>query len=161
MALLFYLILCVCFGGRFRFLFFGNYKIKNNGNKENNGNAVFTENGFDDIGEDRKHFGGLCEAETDRKRKCGNGDISLREAAVAEHLKTADNDRTKHHNGTAAEYGFGKGCEYGTDRRKNTCDDHDDRACGNTEAVYDLGHCDKTDILAEGCDGQATKARGK
>ncbi len=50
------------------FLFFRDHKIKNDGNKENDGYAVFSENSAEDIRENGEHYRRLRKTKTNAER---------------------------------------------------------------------------------------------
>ena len=100
---------------------------------------------------------GLCETETNAEREGSDAHISLRVTAFSEHTDTGNNDRAEHHERATAENGIRKGRQDDAKAGDNACQNHKCRTASDSLTVYDLGHSDKTDILAEGCDRHAAE----
>ena len=90
-------------------------------------------------------------------REGSDAHISLRVTAFSEHTNTGDDDRSEHHERAAAENGIRKGRQNDAEAGDDASQNHKCRAAADSLTVYDLGHSDKTDILAEGCDRHAAE----
>lgn len=102
-----------------------------------------------DIREDGENFRHLRKADSYAERKGGDRDIALAEAAVADHLKAADHNISKHNDRTAAEDSFRKRVEQCAKYREQSGKDHDSRSGRDRKTVDNFCHCDQSDILAE------------
>ena len=132
-------------------------QVQNDSYDEDDSDAVLREDSLDDIREDREEVLALGEAESDTEGQGRDDGVPLREAALTDHLKTADDDGTKHHDGTAAEYGIRKSGEERTEHREDTGEDHDHGAGRDGETVDDLRHRDESHVLAERGDRQTAE----
>ena len=135
--------------------------VLHNCRDEDHSNAVFSEDGANDIGEDIEHIGHLSKSKTDAERQRRDCNIALTESARTNHLQSRNNDISKHNDGASAKDRLGKArkdrSEYGEHARKY----ENSRARGNRKSVDDLRHRKKTYVLAEGRDRHTTEASGK
>lgn len=100
---------------------------------------------------------GVCVKPRPMLREGSDAHISLRVTAFSEHTNTGDDDRSEHHERAAAENGIRKGRQNDAEAGDDASQNHKCRAAADSLTVYDLGHSDKTDILAEGCDRHAAE----
>ena len=100
---------------------------------------------------------GVCVKPRPMLREGSDAHISLRVTGFSEHTDTGNNDRAEHHERAATENGIRKGRQDDAEAGDNACQNHKCRTASDSLTVYNLGHSDKTDILAEGCDRHAAE----
>ena len=94
------------------------HQIRNDCNQKYRCHTVIRENILHDIREDGEDFRHLRKADSYAERKGGDRDITLAEAAVADHLKAAEHNISKHNDRAAAEDSFRKRVEQCTKDRE-------------------------------------------
>ena len=78
---------------------------------------------------------------------------------AGKHPNAADDNGAKHHKSTSTKNSVRKGGQDNSKSREKASKDHDQGAAGNGLTINNMGHGDKTDILAEGCDRHAAENR--
>ena len=76
-------------------------------------------------------------------------------------MQTADDNVTKHHQGTTAKYGIWQCGKHRTKDREDTGKDHDHSTGSNGKAVDNFCHSDQTNVLAERCDWHTAEKTGE
>lgn len=88
------------------FFLFREDEVEDNGDNEYDCYAVFSEDVFDQFGEDFEDGRGLGEADADADCEGGDGDVACAISAAGNHLYAGKYNRAEHHQGTSAKYGF-------------------------------------------------------
>lgn len=145
----------------FHFLNFHILRQQQYGHNKYNCHAVRREDILDDLREDTPDIGfaGRGKADSDGQGECGDGYVPLAEAGFGEHLDSADEDASEHHQGTAAQHGFRKAGEKVSDRRKKSREDHEYSAGHDGETVDNFRHVDQSDVLTERGQRRAAEQR--
>lgn len=127
----------------------GQDEAQDDGYHEHHRDDILRKYGLEQLWEDSPDSGfcGCGEAHTDRQRQGGDGDISLGEATLGDHLYTGQSDGTEHHDGTAAENRLRQGREKVTYGRQQAGEKHTDGSGHDGKAVDHLGHVDQTYVL--------------
>ena len=125
------------------------HQIRNDCDQKYRRHAIVRKDILHDIREDGEDFRHLRKADSYAERKGGDRDITLAEAAVADHLKAADHNISIHNDRSAAEDSFRKRIEQCAKDREQSGKDHDSRSGRDRKTVDDFCHCDQADVLAE------------
>ena len=140
--------------------FLGVDEVDEDGEDEDDGDAVLGEDALDNLGEDGEHRLGLGKAQSDGQGQGHDGLVAGVHLDAAEHIETGQHDVTEHHDGAAAEHALGNSGEQGAESGENAGDNHHGGAEGDGDTVDNARHTDETHILAEGSDRGATEHTG-
>ena len=141
----------------FFFLLLWQHEVEDNGDEEDEGNAVLGEDGADELGEDVEDGWHGGEAEANGKRETDDDHVALGETAARHHAKAGKDNASEHHYGAAAENGLRNGGENGTNGWHKAAENKDNGSCGNGKAVDNLGEGGKTYVLRERGYGRAAE----
>ena len=91
----------------FFFLLLWQHEVEDNGDEEDEGNAVLGEDGADELGEDVEDGWHGGEAEANGKRETDDDHVALGETATSHHAKTGKYNTSEHQKGATPENALG------------------------------------------------------